>query len=241
LILLIVLLMNDGWRSWFGSKRRSGGGLAELLRDYAPYLAPHAAAGVALTEAQARANLAFFEQHRPQRLGQVAALLQAAAGINCAPALSDPARHGPALADALHRWAGSDWPALQPPQRGGLAAWLSSSRRDGDIVFSMLFDVGVLLGEVIQRGQPAWHWGLDLDPQNLADDMPSARRVVLLADPVGAAGSPFVLDVEDVVVHRFLHGQEASQRLLNPLRRLVEQGHSGEALAYWRDAAAHSR
>jgi hypothetical protein len=233
--------MTDGWASWFGGKRRVGGALAELLRAYPPYLAPHPGAGVALTEAQAQANFAYFEQQRPQRLGQVAALLQAAAGIDCAPALADPARHGPALADAVHRWAGSDWPTLQPAQPGGLQRWLGSARRDGDIVFSMLLDVAILLGEVVQRGQPAWRWGLDLDPQNLADDMPSARRIVLLADPVGAAASPFVLDVEDVVVHRFLHGQEPSQRLLNPLRRMVEQGLAGEAMAYWRDAAARPR
>jgi hypothetical protein len=233
--------MNERWASWFGGGPRRGGGLAERLRSYPPFELPHPGAGAALTEAQALANLAVFEQQRPQRLGQVAELLQATAGIDTAPALADPARHGAALADALHRWAGSDWPALLPPQRGGLQRWLGSSRRGDDIVFSMLMDVAILLGEVIQRGQPAWRWGLDLDPQNLADDMPSARRVVLLADPVGAAASPFVLDVEDMVVHRFLHGDDPSQRLLNPLRRMVEQALSGQAMAYWRDAAAGRR
>lgn len=90
------------------------------------------------------------------------------------------------------------------------------------------------LGEVVRRGNADWRWGMDLDPQDIADDMASARRVVLLADPVGIAPQPFVLDVEHVVVRRFLHPGDAGQRLLNPLRCMVEEGLCGGAMAHWR-------
>jgi hypothetical protein len=213
---------------------KPGEELAARLLSYPAYEAPHSGPGTALSPDQAAENLACFEQVLPQRLQQVSALLLEVAGIDTRAALADPSTHAAALADELQRWALAQWPAL--PAEGGLARWLHSRRSGEHIVFSMLLDLAILLGELIRRGNPDWHWGLDLDPGNLADGMPSARRIVLLAAPVGTHTTPFVLDVEDIVVHRFLHGDDPAQRLLNPLRRLVEEGLRGDAMAYWRQA-----
>ncbi|MGC4076539.1 MAG: hypothetical protein QM702_05800 [Rubrivivax sp.] len=220
---------------WIKRRRepRQGDTLASRLRSYPPYEAPNAGRGTALSPDQAAENLACFEQVLPQRLQQVSALLEVA-GIDTRAALADPSTHAAALADELQRWALAQWPAL--PAEGGLARWLDSRRSGEHIVFSMLLDLAILLGELVRRGNPDWHWGLDLDAQNLADGMLSARRIVLLADPVGTHTTPFVLEVEAIVVHRFLHADDPAQRLLNPLRRLVEEGLRGDAMACWRQA-----
>lgn len=228
--------MTDWLSTWFG-KRRSATPLARRLREYPPYDAPHIGRGTQLSEAQARANLAYFQQALPQRLHIVSALLREEAGIEVDAALAAPGQQAGALADALHRWAGAAWPPLAQGRPTMLDAWLGSRRDGEDIVFSMLLDVAILLGELVRRGNPDWRWDLDLDPDNFADEMPSARRVVLLADPVGEMPRPFVLDAEDIVVHRFLHPDDPSQRWLNPFRRMVEQGLQGDAMARWRSTA----
>jgi hypothetical protein len=228
--------MSDWLSNWFG-KRRSASPLARRLREYPPYGAPHVGRGTLLSEAQARANLAYFQQVLSQRLHIVSGLLREEAGIEVDAALAAPKQQAAALADDLHRWAGSAWPPLAQGRPTTLDSWLGSRRDGEDIVFSMLLDVTILLGELVRRGNADWRWDLDLDPDNLADEMPSARRVVLLADPVGEMPRPFVLDVEDIVVHRFLHPDDPSQRRLNPFRRLVEQGLRGEAMARWRSTA----
>jgi hypothetical protein len=225
--------MPDWLNAWFG-KRRPASELARRLDGYPPYAAPHTGHGRRLGEAQARANLAYFEQVLPHRLHTLAGLLREQAGIEVDAALAAPGSLAPALTDALHRWAREHWPALLAGRPPALDRWLLSPRSGDDIVFSMLMDVAILLGELVRRGNPDWHWGLDLDPANLADDMASARRVVQLADPVGEMPRPFVLDVEDAVVHRFLHPDDPGQRLLNPFRRLVEEGLRGDAMAFWK-------
>jgi len=216
------------------------GALALRLRSYPPLGRPHPGYGQGLSEAQALANLAHVQAVCGQRLALVGTLLQQEAGVDLPAALAAPAAQAPALAAALQRWAGSAWPALQPrsaPPRP-LQHWLHSTGRGDDIVYSLLADLALALGELIRRGNPAWHWGLDLDPRNLADDMPSARRVVLLADAGPALPHPVVLDVEDVVVARFQRPQDAGQRLLNPFAQLLEQGLRGDALRHWRAAGA---
>lgn len=210
-------------------------GLAQRLGAYPPFGAPHAGFGAALGLKEARENLAHFQAVLPQRLEALGALLTAE-GIVLGPALAAPREHGPALADALGAWAARTWPALHQPRLAAQQAWLQSTRAGEDIVLSLVLDVAIALGEVIRRGNPDWRWDLDLSRRNLTDEMPSARRVVLLADPVGAMKEPFVNDVEDVVVGRYQHPEDTSYRLpgINPWRRLVEEGIAGSAMAYWK-------
>jgi hypothetical protein len=229
--------MPDWLHAWF-SKRRPASPLARRLATYASYDAPHVGQGRQLSEAQARANLAYFEQALPHRLHGVALLLREQAGIEVDAALAAPAAQGPALADALHHWAAEHWPALHGSSTFSAPAWRHSRREGEGIVFAMLLDVAILLGELVRRGNPQWRWALDLDPDNLADGMPSARRVVLLAEPLGRMPCPFVLDVEDIVVQRFLHVGKPGHGWINPFRRLVEEGLRGDAMAFWKQQAS---
>lgn len=227
-------------RDWLSSRigRKPSGTLAARLRGYPPDVTPHPGPGLTLTDAQAQENLAHFEAVRPQRLALVAGLLRSEAAIDLPAALADARHLAAPLAAAVHAWAGRAWPPLCPRPAPGLLQALVGRREGGRIVYAMLGDLATALGELISRGNPDWRWGLDLDPQNIADEMPSARRIVLLAGPAGAHHHPFVLDVEAVVFHRFLHAGEAPQRLLDPLQRMVQEALRGDAMAYWRTAAA---
>lgn len=229
--------MPDWLNRWIG-KPRAESPLAMHLRGYPAYDAPFVGYGRQLTEVQAQANLAYFERVLPQRLEGLAELLRELAGLDVAAALAAPQEQAAALTEALHLWAAAQWPPLhaEHPERG-LRSWLASRRSGDDIVFSMLLDVAILLGELVRRANPEWRWGLDLDAANLRDDMVSARRVVLLAGPVGALKAPLLIDVEDVVVHRFLHPSDPAQQLLNPWRRLVDEGIRGDAFVHWRTTA----
>lgn len=222
---------------------KSGAVLPPLLAHYPPYEAPHAGHGRQLSLAQARENLAYFESVKDHRLACIAALLRSAANIDPEPALHSPREHGAALTDALDRWAAAQWPTLPAPQLPRLSAWLESSRRGPDIVYSMLLDLAILLGEVVRTGNADWSWGLDLDTSRLQAGLETARRTVLSADPVGAATQPFLIDVESIVVGRYLMPAQSSwmrgadgggPRSLNPWHRLVDEGLAGQAMAAWR-------
>jgi hypothetical protein len=215
------------------------GTLIKRLADYPPYHAPHVGWGAELSVAAARENLNHFNAALPQRLQIVGELLRAEAGIDLDAALQAPREQGLPLTDTLHEWVGRCWPALLQPRFESLDAWLSSRRAGDDIVLSLVFDVAIVLGELIRRANADWRWDIDLNRTNLQDQMSSARRVVLLADPVGDMPDPFVNDVESVVVARYRHPQDSSYRHpgMNPWRRLVDEGQRGVAMAFWRGAS----
>jgi hypothetical protein len=202
-----------------------------FLSDYPPFCWPSVGFGGRLTEDQARANLDHFRLSVPRRLALVSRLLADRAGVDTAPALAEPARLGADLAAAVNRWASGLWPTLRPSGRvPTTVGWISNPVQP---VASLLTDVSILLGELVTRGNPAWRWSIDLDHGNLANDMLSSRRVVLVASPVGAMPHPFLIDVETAVVARFLNPDDPSHRLVDPFRRLVEEGVAGTAFEFW--------
>ena len=115
------------------------------------------------------------------------------------------------MADALHGWAINSWQPLAEHREKTMKSWLHTTRHGENIIFSMLLDIAFLLGEVIRRGNSYWHWGIDLSEVNLRDGMASARRIVLLAAPVGKHLETFDLDIEAIVVDLFLHGNQVTQ------------------------------
>lgn len=209
-----------------------------LLAGYPVYDAPHVGYGKHLTEAQARANLDYFLRVKPERLASFCAWLLEHGGPDATPALNAPREallpKALTLTDELQVWAKRVWPGLLDQRLAPRQVWERSHRRDGEIVFSLVFDVAILLGELICRGNPDWRWDVDLDEENLNDDMTSARRVVLLADPVGEMPYPFVIDIEEIVVGIYQHPNDTEWKLLNPWRRVVDEGIRGADMAFWR-------
>jgi hypothetical protein len=210
--------------------------LTKRLADYPPYELPHLGWGDKISVVAARENLHYFSAVMPQRLQIVGELLRAEAGVDLAAALQAPRELGLPITDALHLWAGRCWPALLQPRFKPVEAWLSSRRAGDAIVLSMVVDVAIALGELIRRANADWRWDIDLDQSNLEDPMISARRVVLLADPVGGMPDPFMIDVEFIVMSRYRNPQDTSYQLpgMNPWRRLVDEGQRGAAMSYWR-------
>jgi len=217
---------------------RQPSALAAALKHYPPYRAPHAGYGAALSESAAAENFAFFEAVREERVRLVADLLREVAGIDARTALDSPRDAGPPLTVALHAWAKTAWPPLLDDRPKTMERWLHSGRVGDDIAFSMVLDLAILLGEIIRQANPDWRWSLDQSAGSLDDGMASARRIVLLADPVGDHVEPFILDLEAIVMDRFLHGDHATQTLLNPLESVVQEAVRGDDIAFWRASRA---
>lgn len=198
--------------------------LERRLAAYPAYDLPHPGGGESLSVEQAQANLDALLAQRPARLTTIAALLREEAGIDAAPALAgaDPAP----LLEALHAWMNEALPALHDrhPALASTARWLASDRRGEEIVFSFLMDVALLLGELIVVGRPSFQWALDLDARNARDRMISARRPVLIA--YRPDDSQVELDVEDMVVHRFIQPRGTAQ-LLNEWGRVIQDARAG--------------
>lgn len=172
------------------------------LSDYPVYTLPNPGSGAALHEDQALQNLAYFQNTLDQRQRMLRDWLIAHYG-------PDPrALQGAAYAKALKTWALAHWTQLPAFARlPRHKPWPDCERSGPFIVYSLLGDLAVSLGEAIRHANPDWHWGLNLDTIDLADDMATARRVVLLADlrhPTPET-SEAVLDLEAILfaAHRF--------------------------------------
>ena len=214
---------------WLARQVRSratprSGGLAERLREYPAWDTPHAGPPRRWTDAQAHENLAHLLTHKPRRLELLADWLRPE-GIDVRPALEGAAWE-PAV-DALHQWANATWPALLDARPATTAHWLSSDRRGDDIVFSLLLDISLLLGEFVVQRHAGFRWDLDLDPENGRDDMTSYRRVVLVMGHLGEPAPPLVLDVEATVVGHYLRPHSIANRLHNEWAALVQDAVSG--------------
>lgn len=219
-----------------GANKRES--LAAKLRDYPPYEAPHAGPPPRWTPEQARENLAYLLGHRDRRLKILGELLQAE-GISIEDAL-DGGEWEP-LVDALHHWANERWPELHDQRIANSRTWLGSSRRGQEIVYSMLMDVAILLAELIIRRNPGHRWELDLDEANGRDGMESYMRAVVRLPAFGDMPCAMDLDVEHVVVHRYMHPEYRSNRLLNEWKDLVGEAVSGAYEAGWNGEAARGR
>jgi hypothetical protein len=230
-------------------------GLAARLLDYPPFEAPHAGPPSRWTRAQADDNLAYLLNHRAQRLDALAGLLRlegidigpvlqgqgAAAGIGTSTGKSTATGTGtPAgLLVALHAWAKRRWPELHQPALASSKAWIASSRRDAEIVYSLLMDLALLLGELVMQRHPGYRWALDLDEQNRRDGMYSFNRPVLQLQATGDMPSNVVLDLEHLVVGRFVNIRDAGSQLLDDWARVVEDAASGKYEAAWKTPSKH--
>lgn len=172
------------------------------LSGYPPFELPHPGSGAVLSETQAQQNWAYWQATLAERQRLLRDWLLAHEG-------PDPlALQGTDYSKALKAWAKAHWAQL--PAFAKLPKhkpWPDGPRSGTFIVYSLLGDLAASLGEAIIRANPHWHWGLNLDATDLADDMHTARRVVLLADlkrPTPEAREA-VLDLEPLLFspHRF--------------------------------------
>lgn len=143
--------------------------LAPLLPSYPPFDLPYpfAPSGTAAAQ-QAEANLAHLLSQRPARLAALAALLKPyeldlPAGLEAA----DPQP----LLNGLHAWSSAAWRPLCTPALVDATQWRRSRwDRSAPALYSVMADVGLVLGELLMRQRPDYAWGLDLDPARRDQD-----------------------------------------------------------------------
>jgi hypothetical protein len=215
--------------TWLQRLRRSGSSrgvmpLAQQLRAYPPYSAPHPGPPERLTPAQAQQNLDHLLAEREHRLQTLGALL-AHWGIDIAPALAG-ADAKPLLA-ALHRWTCDEWPALHDPALARRDRWLRSTRSGAEIVYSLLMDFALLLGELIVRRRPSYRWAIDTDEVSGRDAIASYLRPVLQAPQQDDMPAPVTVDVEEIVVNVYWWPGHSGVTLLNPWARVFDNAVSG--------------
>lgn len=227
-----------GWLDRLRGERSRDGQLPALLASYPPYCIPFPGRGWALTLVQAEANMDYLLAHKAERLRIVGQLL-AQFGIDLGAGLAAP--DPKPFLDAIWRWTAAEWPLVYDPALASLDAWLSSRRDGPEIVFSLIADTGIALGEIVLMHRPDYAWALDLDPDNKAetrdDTMASWQRPVLLR-PADTIVPVMMLDVEDAVYVTYARCTRPSYLVINDLGRVVLDAVSGANERYWRDQAA---
>jgi hypothetical protein len=136
--------------------------------------------------------------------------------------------------DGLWRWSCAEWPTVHDAAFLPIDVWLNSSREGPEIIFSMLMDVGILLGELVLARRADYHWALDLDQQNAADDMVSWQRPVVLR-PADDVVPVIFFDFEDTARTSYVRCTSTPYRILNDLGREVLDAISGAHEVAWRE------
>jgi hypothetical protein len=209
--------------------------LAQRLSSYASYQAPFHGDPLTLSVDQAQANLDYLLAHRAERLIRLGELL-ADDNINVRAGLA--ADDCKPLLDAVHGWARTEWPGMHDRKIASIKAWRASRRAEPEIMYSLLMDIAILLGELIVTRRPQFVWSLDLDPENGPgssphDAMESYKRPVVQIRKGGPFPAPIILDVEAIVVYKYLQAQQPVTWLLNDFHRLVEGALSGAHERFW--------
>lgn len=198
------------------------------LRTYPPYEAPYPARPAQLSHAQA--NLQYLLHHREQRLAVLSGLLaDFHLDVRRGMSAADPA---PLLHD-LHEWTKQAFPKIYDPRLAHREVWLASTRQGPQIVFSLLMDLAILLGELVVERRKQYVWALDLDPDNAADGMISSMRPVVQIPKREPFPAPIILDFESLVFDHYLNVPSVMFGRINDLARPVLDALSGAYERPW--------
>lgn len=208
---------------------RRGASGTKLLRGYVPYRAPFSGRlPTYLSDYEALANLDYLLQSREQRIAELQRLLRAG-GADLAPALCENN-----LRDALthlHRWITVTFPQIYDPRLANWEIWLKSSREGDEIVFSLLMDIGIVLGEFIVKNNPTFQWGVDLELENA--EMMSYKRPTVLIRKGRGIPAPIIVDVEALVVEQYRKVPQRVFGTANELLAPISQAISGAYERHW--------
>jgi hypothetical protein len=210
--------------------------LARRLSSYAPYQAPFPGDPLKLSVDQAQANLDYLLAHRAERLDRLGELLaHDSIDVRAGPVADDCKL----LLDAVHGWAKAEWPDIHDRKVASIKGWLASTRTGPEIVYSLVMDVAILLGELIVTRRPQFVWALDpengpgCDPASPDDAMETYQRPVVQIPKRGPFPAPIILDVEAIVAYKYLKAQEPVTWLLNDFHRVVDDALSGAYERFW--------
>jgi hypothetical protein len=180
---------------------------------------------------QAHANLEYLLTHCEARLSDLPRFFS---GFNAevAVALRDGDFETPL--HALHEWTKQEFPRIYDPKLTKSEIWLASSRTGHEIVYSLMMDIALLLGELVVTRRREYSWSLDLDPDNEADQMTSYKRPVVQLPKGEPFPAPIIFDFGAMIVDHFFNVRFPHFGLINMLGQHVGNAVSGAYERPWR-------
>ena len=177
------------------------------LTNYPVYEQPHTAPFCKMTAAQAKENFAYLMANKESRVDALANLLN---GFNTDLKSLMAEDSADSLVKALYTWSGEHWPQYFDSSLHNNNHWIESARTDDNLIYSVITDTAIALGEAIIQRRPTYSWGIDNDKSNRT--MMSYQRLVLLATRVADPTRQVEIDIEFNVVGRFLRADTVHQR-----------------------------
>lgn len=196
----------------FLRKARAQKASEEVSRKFAPYPVwetPCKGYPPALSVEEAQANLRYLLDNHERRIPVLSAFMREAFAITLSPPNSGDDLK--TMLDPLYNWAYETWPQISHGRDTSIDDWLRSDKSGDDIVFSLIADVGLYLGEIICFREPRYVWAIDLSDNEMA----SFHRPVLIAPQNGQMLSPVIIDTEDVVCSLYRQPNRPSMKLFN--------------------------
>jgi hypothetical protein len=206
------------------SRLRSRNQLPDLLKTYPVYRAPYPQRAMVLSVYQALENLRYLLDHKESRLKILDQFLMHW-GINVLGSLRQEKPE--TLVSALHKWSGTVWPQAHDERIANNKRWQASCREGEEIIYSLIMDTAILLGELIIVHRPSYVWAVDLNEENINFGRVSGKRCVVQAKNLAEPDIPIIVDVEAIVVDRFLYPNDFSQRHENLWWQAVKDAISG--------------
>jgi hypothetical protein len=201
--------------------------LAKQLVSYPAYHAPFIGPPQHWSLEQAQANLAHRLEHRELRLQTLAALL-ADHDVDIKSPLAG-GKLKPML-NALNAWVEEHWPALHDDEIATSEVWLRSPRDGKEIIYSLVFDIGLLLGELVVRRRSDYTWTISFDASD-KNNLLSFNRAVIQLPATGEMSAPVTHDFESMVAWRYWNPQSAKG--LNSWAQAVSDAILGLSESAW--------
>lgn len=194
------------FKRWLGLKPK----LPDLLITYPPYEIPYPGGGCEIdpmeraflpsthldykhiTPEQAQANLDYLLTHKQVRIDIFACLLKHF-DVDVHTGLE--ANNPKPFLDQLHLWVYTQWPSVYSKKLADPQRWWDSPKHGEDIVYSMITDMAIVLGELVIRHHPDFYWDLNRNPKDKA--MANYLRPVIMRKPPGASYALNAAEIAD--------------------------------------------
>ena len=199
--------------------------LLQRLQSYPAIQLPHTGEAIELKPDAVDENFTYWQRILPERLILIRGLLSEY-GINW-PQELDTCEYNELLTQT-REWARKHWPVLATLVKSdAITRWQEQQKSADCIVFTLVSDVSLLLGELIIAKRPSFKWGIDTDEKNRDDAMGSVNNLVLLSHWASNPNTQVEIFIEGTVVVSVLHPNDSSERLLNNWLYLVDNAISG--------------
>lgn len=190
--------------------------LKRSLKAYEPYALPFPGTAKRLSLEQCEANLKYLLDNRARRQTVLGKLLEHRhIDIHDRTDID-------ALLASMDSWAVQEWPTIFERELADSNMWHRSPKNGRYLVYSMLMDIAILLGELIIERAPSCRWGLDLTGDSRDVPMESYKRPALLIHgPDGDFRD--VLDLEAIMFGRYQNSEHLGAVGLRLFSRVVQE------------------